>query len=66
MEDETLTAEQVSRRLFIQPETVRRGARAGKIPHLRLGPKVIRFFWPDVVKAMRSAQHDEEVTENEK
>ena len=40
---ELLTAEELSRRLKVSPETVRKWARQAKIPVIRISPKVLRF-----------------------
>ncbi len=45
-----LDADDVAERLGIAPNTVRKLARNGEIPALRIG-KVWRFFWPAVVGA---------------
>jgi predicted site-specific integrase-resolvase len=40
---ELLTAEELSRRLKVSPETVRKWGRQAKIPVIRISPKVLRF-----------------------
>ncbi len=48
-----LTAEQVARRLSLEPSTIRRWVKKGLIPRLVLSSTVIRFEWNAVVKALR-------------
>ena len=48
MTEEILSAEEVGHRLGVQAETVRRWARQNKIPHVRIGSKILRFNWTDV------------------
>lgn len=55
METELLTADEVARRLHLKSETIRRWARAGRIPSLRPSPKVIRFNWRAVCEALEAA-----------
>lgn len=51
--DEWLTTKELSRRLGVQPRTIRRWARLGLIPNLRISPKVIRFSLEDVARVLR-------------
>ncbi len=37
------TAEELARRLQVRPSTIRTWSRRGKIPAVRISPKVIRF-----------------------
>lgn len=46
-EDRLLTAAEVAERLSVSREWVYQEARAGRVPHVRLG-RSIRFRWPDV------------------
>ena len=55
---ELLTAEEVAERLRVRPDTVRRWARAGRIPQVRLSPKVVRYTFDDVVEALRAHSSD--------
>lgn len=46
------TAE-LAKHLGIQPSTVRAWVRAGRIPAVRITPKVIRFDIGDVIKSLK-------------
>lgn len=48
-----LTADQVAERLHIRPRTVKAWASQGRIPTVRLSPKVVRFDWAAVLAALR-------------
>ena len=48
-----LTAEELAERLKIQPSTVRRWSRDGRIPTVRLSPKVVRYDYDAVVETLR-------------
>ena len=52
-----LTAEQIAKRLSVQPSTVKRWSRAGLIPSIRVTGKVIRFDPAAVLETL--AQHPE-------
>lgn len=54
--DDLLTADELAERLRLRPSTVRIWARLGRIPSLRLSPKVIRFDVSAVVKALQARQ----------
>jgi predicted site-specific integrase-resolvase len=57
---ELLTANQLAERLHIRPRTVQAWARMGRIPTVKLSPKVVRFDWQTVVTALRElAEHPE-------
>jgi len=53
---ELLTAEELADRLRVKPTTVKTWARDGLIPVCRLTPKVVRFNFEAVVKAMTDRQ----------
>lgn len=53
MENELLTTRQLAKRLRVTIHTIRRWAREGKLPHLRIGPKVIRFSWLEIQNAVK-------------
>ncbi len=50
---ELLTAEELGKRLRLTTETVRRWAREGMIPAIRISPRVVRFDPVDVEVALR-------------
>jgi excisionase family DNA binding protein len=52
---ELLTAEELAGRLQVRPSTIRRWAREGRIPTVRLTPKVVRYDLTAVVDAVRKA-----------
>lgn len=54
--DELLTSGQVAERLRVRQSTVRRWAANGRIPVVRVSPKVLRFDWQDVVAAVKRRQ----------
>lgn len=56
---ELLTAEDLAGRLHLRPSTIRQWAREGRIPVVRLTPKVVRYDLADVVRAFRDAQQSE-------
>ena len=37
------TAEELAKRLHVKPSTIRKWSRQGKIPTVRISPKVVRF-----------------------
>jgi excisionase family DNA binding protein len=49
-----LTAEELALKLRLAPDTVREMARRGKIPAIRISPKVIRFDIAAVDQALRA------------
>ena len=53
---ELLTAEEVAERLQVRPRTIRKWARCGFIPTIRLSPKVVRYDLAEVVEAMTKRQ----------
>ena len=53
---ELLTAEELADRLAVAPGTVKVWARRGRIPSVRISPKVVRYIYGDVVAALRDAQ----------
>jgi predicted site-specific integrase-resolvase len=54
---EILTAEELAARLKVRPATIREWGRDGRIPTVRITPKVIRY---DVDAVMRSLQEQQE------
>jgi len=53
MTKDLLTGEELAARLRVRPSTVRTWARAGRIPTLRIGAKVIRFDFAEVCEMLR-------------
>jgi len=60
--DELLTCEEVAARLHIRPSTVRRWAQDGRIPTVRLTPKVVRYNLSEVVRAMQEGRQPQGVS----
>ena len=59
-----LTVEEVAERLRLTSETILRWAREGKIPAIRISPKVLRFDWDAVYQALtRGSTSTKEVTD---
>ncbi len=56
MPSELLTADELAVRLKVQPSTVRKWHRDGRIPSIRLSPKVIRFDLDVVVDALKTTE----------
>ena len=55
-ETDLLTAEELAERLHVRPSTVREWARRGKIPTVRLSPKVVRYDLSAVVESVGQAR----------
>jgi excisionase family DNA binding protein len=60
MNDELLTATELSAKLRVTPETVRRWCREGRIPAYRASGRPILFCLTDVLKALATAEDGEE------
>ncbi len=60
-DDELLTADGLARRLQVRPSTIQRWARQGRIPAVRLSPKVVRYDLAAVVRALRDGRRPEGV-----
>ena len=54
--------EELARQLGVTPETVRRWARRGLIPSMRVSPKVIRFDVDEVARVLRDRGQQETET----
>lgn len=67
MSDELLNADELASVLDVRPATVRKWARDGLIPSIRLSAKTIRFCYGDVLAALRelATQRNREGTSNE-
>lgn len=61
MANDLLTAEQLADRLRVKPGTVKRWHREGRIPAIRLTPKVLRFDLEEVVSMLTQRQQRKEV-----
>ena len=59
---ELLTLDQLADRLHVRPRTVRAWVRQGRIPAVKLSPKVVRFDWEAVLTAIRDRAERREVT----
>lgn len=55
---ELLTAEELAERLRVQPSTIRRWSRCGRIPQIGIGPKVIRYDYDAVLESLRTRSHE--------
>lgn len=60
---ELLTAEELARRLRVKPRTIRQWSRSGRIPAIRLSPKVVRYELEAVVNAMITRRCKSDQTE---
>ena len=60
-ETELLTADELADRLQLRPSTIRRWAREGRIPAVRVTAKVVRYDLADVLQAMREGQQPQGV-----
>ncbi len=49
---ELLTADQLAERLHLRPRTVQAWARQGRIPAVKLSPKVVRYNWQAVLAVL--------------
>jgi len=54
MDKKIVTAEKLAEQLSLKPKTIREWARQGKIPSLRISPKVIRFNPDEVLLALEN------------
>jgi len=54
--EKLLTAEEIAAALQVQPSTIRLWARRGRIPTIRLTPKVVRYDLASVVRALQKRQ----------
>jgi excisionase family DNA binding protein len=57
--DDLLTADEIAKTLRVSADTVRRWAREGRIPEVKLSPKVRRYREADVMAALESPQSRE-------
>lgn len=55
-----LTTEQLADHLQVSVEHIRRMTAAGQLPHLRLGPRQVRYELPVVLDALRVAREPDE------
>lgn len=58
---ELLTADELADRLQLRPSTIRRWAREGRIPAVRVTAKVVRYDLADVLRAIREGQQPQGV-----
>ena len=56
MLDELLTYEELAQRLKVKSSTVKAWTKARRIPAVRVGAKIIRFDYVEVVEALRAGQ----------
>ena len=60
MSSEMLSAEELSSRLKLRPNTLLAWARRGKIPSVKLGRKTVRFSYEAVVAVIDKARENAE------
>ena len=53
MDKKIVTAAELAEQLSLKAKTIRDWARQGKIPALRMSPKVIRFDPDEVIRALK-------------
>jgi excisionase family DNA binding protein len=58
-QEDCLTATELAERLRVKPSTVLDWQRSGRIPSIRITPKVLRFNLADVMAALRRLQASE-------
>lgn len=58
---ELLTADEVADRLQLRPSTIRRWARDGRIPAVRVTAKVVRYDLAEVLRAIREGKQPQGV-----
>lgn len=58
MSDELLTASELATRLRVKPSTVSEWARQGRIPAVRITPKVVRYDFAEVVKSLQHRESE--------
>ena len=51
--DGLLTTQELADKLCVRPCTIRDWARAGKIPEIKISPKVRRFDYAEVLDSLR-------------
>ena len=51
--NELVTAEELADRLRVRPSTIRMWSREGLIPVVRVGAKVVRFDYADVIQVLK-------------
>jgi len=51
--EKLLTIQELSKRLKVNPETVRRQMRKGIIPSIRIGKQILRFDYQEVLSALK-------------
>ena len=56
-----VTAEELAEQLSLKPKTIHDWARQGKIPSLRISPKVIRFEMEAVLAVIKRTATGEEI-----
>lgn len=57
---EILDRDQLAERLQVHPDQVTRLTREGRIPHMPIGPRLIRYNFDDVCAALRVDQHPDD------
>ena len=59
---ELLTAEELADRLRVRPDTIKVWTRAGRIPCVRITPKVVRYDVEAVLSKLSAASIESEVS----
>jgi excisionase family DNA binding protein len=62
---ELLTTNQLAERLHIRPRTVQAWARMGRIPTVKVSPKVIRFDWKAILTVLRAQDKHREASHDD-
>lgn len=62
MLNELLTAAELAARIRVRPDTIKAWSRRGRIPAIRITPKIIRFDLDAVLASFQTTTIEREVT----